>query len=232
MATKTKTRSREPLSTERVLRAAIALADRGGIEALSMRKLAGELGVVPMALYKHVADKDQMLDGMVETVMEEINGRVREIDARSGDWRSVMRGRVLAAREILLRHPWAPRVMETRTSVSPEMLRYFDSLVALFQGAGFSIDLTHHALHAMGSRALGFTQELYEDSGELDADATEAFVRQMADRYPHIAGMISLISHDADTTLGWCDDQFEFEFALDLMLDGLDRLRRAGPSDR
>jgi AcrR family transcriptional regulator len=217
--------TREPLSRERVLGAAVALADRGGVESLSMRKIAQELGVVPMALYKHLSNKDEMLDGVVDVVMGEINDAVSEIDGGSGDWKAAMRRRVLSAREILLRHPWAPPLMESRTNVSPAMLRYFDSLIGLLLAAGFSIDLTHHALHALGSRALGFTQELYDDSEELDSDALAALLRQMAGQYPHIAEMLTNISHDDETTLGWCDDQVEFEFALDLILDGLERLR-------
>ena len=104
------------------------------------------------------------------------------------------------------------------------MMRYFDSVIGLFMEAGFSVDLTHHAMHALGSRALGFTQELYEDSQELDAN-TIAMLQQMAGEYPNITSMVSQITHDFETTLGWCDDQEEFEFALDLLLDGLERLR-------
>jgi AcrR family transcriptional regulator len=216
---------REPLSRERVLGAAVALADQGGVESLSMRRVAQELDVVPMALYKHLANKDEMLDGMVDVVMGEINDVVSEIEVGSGDWKGALRGRVLAARRILLGHPWAPGLMESRKNVTPAMLRYFDAVIGLLREAGFSTDLTHHAMHALGSRVLGFTQELYDDSDELDPDATAMLIQQMAGEYPHIADMVREISHDADTTLGWCDDQAEFEFALDLLLDGLEKLR-------
>jgi AcrR family transcriptional regulator len=218
-------RPREPLSRERVLRAAVALADQEGVESLSMRRIAQQLGVVPMALYKHVANKEELLDGMVDVVMGEINQVVGQIGGHPRDWKKALRGRILSAREVLLRHPWAPALMESRTIVTPAMLRYFDSVIGLLREAGFSTDLTHHAMHALGSRALGFSQEMYDDSGELDPDATAVLIRQMGDEYPHIANMVSDISHDADTTLGWCDDQVEFEFALDLLLDGLERLR-------
>ena len=216
---------RAPLSRERVLRAAITLADKGGIESLSMRKLGQELGVEAMSLYNHVANKEDILDGMVDVIVSEINDVVSDIDIPSSDWKAAMRQRVLSAREILLRHPWTPGVIESRTNISPTMLRYFDSLIGLLLEAGFSIDLTHHAMHALGSRALGFTQELYDDSEELDDEAMTMFLQQMAGAYPHITKMVKGISHDADTTLGWCDDQVEFEFALDLILDGLERLR-------
>ena len=216
---------RVPLSRERVLRAAIDLADDSGIESLTMRTLAQKLGVEAMSLYNHAANKDDILDGMVDAVMNEINDVVSEFDVPSGDWKAAMRQRVLSAREILLRHSWAPGVIESRTNVSTTMLRYFDSLIGLFREAGFSTDLTHHAMHALGSRALGFTQELYDDSQELGPEEMAIFLQQMAGEYPNITAMVKEISHDADTTLGWCDDQVEFEFALDLILDGLERLR-------
>lgn len=223
---------RIPLSRERVLDAAINLADTGGMGAVTMRKLAQELGVEAMSLYYHVANKDQLLDGMVEQIVGEINSAVEALDPASNgeDWKRAMRRRILAAREILLQHPWAPGVIETRTSMSPAMVRYFDSLLGLFRQGGFSYDLAHHAMHALGSRALGFTQELFEpdDAETTDADTTEMF-EAMADQFPHMVGMMAEISHDdPDSTIGWCDDQTEFEFGLDLLLDGLDRTLDAG----
>ena len=228
MATQTDPTPRIPLTRERVLRAAIALADVGGIEALSMRRLGQELGVEAMSLYNHVANKDDVLDGMVDAVVGEINDIVSEIEMPSGDWVTAARRRILSARSVLLRHPWAPGVLESRTNMTAPMLRYFDGLIGLFREAGFSVDLTHHAMHTLGSRALGFTQELYDDSDDLSDEAMMMFLQQMAGEYPHLVGMVQEISHDDDSTLGWCDDQSEFEFALDLILDGLERLRAAG----
>jgi AcrR family transcriptional regulator len=227
MASRAKPRTREPLSRDRVLRAAVELADEGGVEALTMRRLAQELGVEAMSLYNHAANKEDVLDGMVDVVMTEINEAVSGIEAPSGDWKAAMRRRILAAREVLLRHRWAPAVLESRTAIRPTIMRYYDSLVGLFRAGGFSNDLTHHALHALGSRPLGFTQELWDDSGEMDDAELELFIHQMAGEFPHLAAMVKEATHDADTTLGWCDDQFEFEFALDLLLDGLERLRDA-----
>jgi AcrR family transcriptional regulator len=220
-----RTKERIPLSRERVLRAAVALADEGGIEALTMRRLAQKLGSAPMSLYYHVANQETLLDGVADHVLGEIIEATSNIKASSGEWKTVLRRRILAAREILLRHSWAPPLIQTRTNMSTASLQYFDSLIGLLLDAGFSIDLTHHALHALGSRALGFTAELYDDSEAPDEEALGEFLEQVADAYPHIATMVKGISHDADTTLGWCDDQFEFEFGLDLMLDGLERLR-------
>jgi AcrR family transcriptional regulator len=214
---------RVPLSRERVLDTAVALADGGGVDAVSMRRIAQELGVVPMALYKHVANKDELLDGMIDAV-------VGEIDPPAGgtDWKTAVRQRVLSARGALLRHPWASRVIESRTEPTPTVLEYMDSMIGMFRAGGFSIDLTHHAMHAMGSRLLGFSQELFDDSVDLDPAATAVMLQRMAGTYPHITELVAAITHDEASVVGQgCDDQFEFEFALDLMLDGLERLRDA-----
>jgi AcrR family transcriptional regulator len=210
-----------PLSKERVLAAAVALADAQGVEGLSMRKLAQELGVVPMALYKHVANKDELLDGMVDVV-------VGEIDPPAGGtaWRTAMRRRVLSARGALLRHPWASRVMESRASPTPAVLAYMDSMIGMFRAGGFSIDLTHHAMHAMGSRLLGFSQELFDETADVGPGMDAETLRELAGTFPHITELVVAITHDQASVVGQgCDDQFEFEFALDLMLDGLERLR-------
>jgi hypothetical protein len=166
---------------------------------------------------------------VVFLVVGEINEAARTVEAPSpaDDWRTAMRTRILAARAVLLRHPWAPAVLETRTTVSPGVMHYYESLLGLMRAGGLSYDLAHHALHALGSRALGFTQELFDPEGaeESNEAATQALV-EMADQVPHLIEMLAEISHDdPDSTLGWCDDQVEFEFALDLILDGLDRLR-------
>jgi AcrR family transcriptional regulator len=220
---------RPPLSRERVLQAAIDLADEGGAESLTMRSLAQKLGVEPMSLYNHAANKEDILDGMVDSVVSEINDLVGEIDVSTNNWKTAMRQRVLSAREILLRHRWAPGVMESRKFVGPAMSRYVDSMIGLFREGGFSTDLTHHAMHALGSRALGFTQELWDDKQVPSRpEGMAVLIQQTAAEYPNTSAMLKEITHDADTTLGWCDDQVEFEFALDLLLDGLERLRNTG----
>jgi AcrR family transcriptional regulator len=213
---------RSRLSRDRVLRTAVAVADEIGIDALSMRKLAEALGVVPMALYKHVANREELLDGMVDLVVGEIDPPI------SGtDWKSGVRQRILSARRALQRHPWAPGVLESRTSPSPVMLAYIDSMIGMFRAGGFSADLTHHALHTLGSRLYGFTQEVFDDSPSLDPATQAMLVREMEAGYPHIAEMVGAVYHDdASIVGGGCDDQVEFEFALDLLLDGLDRCRQ------
>ena len=215
-----KAKPRKPLTRDRVLRAAVALADHGGVEALSMRNLARDLGVVPMALYKHVANKDELLDGMIDVVVGEIDPPLT-----GTDWKTAVRERILSARRALLRHPWASQVIESRPEPTPTVIEYMDSMLGLFRTGGFSVDLTHHAAHAMGSRLLGFSQELFDDTAAAPADSE--VVQAMAKAYPYIGELVSLITHDdASVVGGGCDDQFEFEFALDLMLDGLERLRQ------
>jgi AcrR family transcriptional regulator len=225
-ARETSTGTRTPLSRERVLRAAVELADRDGIEGLTMRNLAHELDVEAMSLYYHVANKEAILNGIVEVLLDEINREVEQIEGSpADDWKTAMRARILAARRVLLRHRWAPEVIESRTTMSPAMVTYFDGLLAQFRQGGFSYGLAHHAMHALGSRALGFSQELFEPDGEEDQQAANAML-EMADQFPNIVAMLSEVAHDdPDSTLGWCDDQFEFEFGLDLILDGLDRRR-------
>jgi AcrR family transcriptional regulator len=212
---------RVPLTRERVLRTAVELADRDGLESLSMRRLAQALDVVPMALYRHVAHKDELLSGMVDVVVGEIEPPLADVD-----WKTAIRARILSARRTLLRHPWASRVMETRTTPTPVVLAYMDSMIGLFRTGGFSLDLTHHVLHAMGSRMFGFTQELFNDGSDGDP-ATEAEMWDaLAGTFPYIYEVFTTISHDDASVVGaGCDDQFEFEFALDLMLDGIERLK-------
>jgi AcrR family transcriptional regulator len=228
MAAQPEARKRTPLTRERVLQAAVALADERGIETLTMRNLGQELGVEAMSLYNHVAGKEAILDGAIELVVGEIlEGVEDETLSGPAEWKTVTRRRILAAREVMLRHRWAPKVLETRNEMSAVVLRYYDGLLGLMFAGGFSADLAHHAMHALGSRALGFTQELYEEADDVPAETVSAMAIQMAGEYPNLAEMLKVVTHDADTTLGWCDDQFEFEFGLDLLLDGLERRRDA-----
>lgn len=181
MATETdrSTQRRTSLSRARVLQAGVQLADKGGIGALSMRRLAQGLGVEAMSLFYHVDSKEALLDGLVEVVLDEIEEAVGGFDvpANGADWKT-------------------------------------------------SNDLARHALHALGSRALGFSQELFAPA---DEDQAMAMLEEMADQIPHLVGMMTEVAHDdPDSTLGWCDDQYEFESGLDLILDGLDRLREQG----
>ncbi|WP_410631390.1 TetR/AcrR family transcriptional regulator [Amycolatopsis sp. cmx-4-83] len=215
------TEARIPLSRERVLRTAVALADEHGLAAVTMRRLAEELGAEAMSLYYHVAKKEDVLAGIVDVVAQEINEAVARLDA-GPDWKDTARRRILAARAVLLRHRWAPALFGTRSSTSVAVLKYYDNLVGLMREGGFSHDRIHHALHALGSRALGFSQEPFDPGPDASAEVSAEVAAQL----PNLVAMLSEIAHDhPGSTLGWCDDQAEFEFGLDLILDGLDRVR-------
>ncbi|MET8832874.1 TetR/AcrR family transcriptional regulator [Micromonospora sp. NPDC004540] len=220
---------RAPLNRDRVLRAAVALADHAGVDAVSMRNLAQELGVVPMALYKHVANKEELLDGMVDVIVGEIDP-----PADGADWKSAIRQRILSARRALLRHPWSSRVIESRPKPTPVVLDYLNSIVGMFRAGGFSVDLTHHVMHALGSRVWGFTQELFPASPlPEDPEVQAAAFRELAGRYPHIAEIAMAAAHEDESVVGQgCDDDFEFAFALDLLLDGFETLHRQGWTSR
>ncbi|MBV1853572.1 TetR/AcrR family transcriptional regulator C-terminal domain-containing protein [Catellatospora tritici] len=220
--------SRTPLSRELVLRTAVRLADEGGIATVTMRRLAEELGAEAMSLYHHVANKEQILDGVVDAVTAEINEAVGHLrlPTTGAAWKAAARERILTARQAMLRHPWAPAVFDTRKATSPEVLLYFDGLIGIMRDGGFSNDLAHHAMHALGSRALGFTQELFTPGDGPTTGEPDPVAVAMAPRLPNLIGMLAEVVHDdPDSTVGWCDDQTEFEFGLDIILDGLDRLR-------
>jgi AcrR family transcriptional regulator len=215
---------RIPLTRERVCQVAMRVADEGGLAAVTMRRLAEVLGVEAMSLYYHVSNKDDVLDGLVDAVAEEIDAAVLALEP-GPDWRASVRRRILTARQVLLRHRWAPGLLVARNPTSMAMMRYHDGLVGLMHDGGLSYDLIHHALHALGSRALGFVQEL-ADTGNVPV--SDEALDAMAGHLPHLAGMLREVAHDdPESTLGWCDDQTEFEFGLDLILDGLDRAARA-----
>ena len=214
--------SRAPLTRGRLLRAAVQLADKGGIESLSMRRLGQKLGVEAMSLYNHVRDKEDILDGIVDVVVGEI-----ELPPAGNDWKTSMRQLVLSARQTLLRHRWAPGVIESRKTPTPALFRYFESVLGILRRGGFSTDIAHHALHVMGSRVLGFTQELFDDAEQAGPSSEEAalLAGRMAKQFPYMTEMAMAVSHGEG--LGGCDDDVEFAIALDLILDGLEKLRTA-----
>ncbi len=230
MAEQTEVPRRTPLSRELVLRAAVALADEAGIDSLSMRNLAQDLGVVPMALYKHLANKDELVAGMIDVVIDEIAPPLADTD-----WKHAVRERILSARRVLQRHPWVSLAIESQQTPTPAILAYLDSMVGTFRTGGFSVDLAHHVMHAMGSRTLGFSQELFDTArnagrtGVTSPEPPAALPAQFADRFPNLAKIAVVASHDDTSVVGrGCDDQFEFEFALDLLLEGIERLHQQG----
>lgn len=217
-------RVRRPLHRATVLRAAIALADAEGVSAVSMRRLAQTLGVVPMALYKHVADKEDLLDGMVDMLIDEMP--VPDRDA-SGHWRAAVREALLAARAVVTGHPWARRTIETRTVRTPAVLAHMERVTQIFLRAGFSPDLTHHVMHLLGNRIWGFSPELFNDAG--NAPTTQRSRTSGTPDPQDYPGIMSIATDARERRPGatGCDEDFEFDFALDAILDAVARLRRS-----
>jgi AcrR family transcriptional regulator len=206
--------------------AAIALADRDGIDAVSMRRLGQELGVNPMSLYHHVRDKDDLLEAMVDALVARIDPDGSD-PSTPGSWTRQLRALIQASRRAMLAHPWAPKVIEGREAPSPATLLHIERLLAIMRGGGCSVDLSHHALHLLGSRILGFSQDLFTVSAEQDRNAgdSRALYEGWVDTYPHVVELAAAATHDG--ALSGCDDEEEFAFALDILLDGLERRRRA-----
>jgi AcrR family transcriptional regulator len=218
-------RTRPPLTPERILRVAVTLADRDGIDALSMRSVAREVGFEVMSLYNHVANKDAMLDGMLELVAAEFPRLgVRPVDRRAASparrWRPELDAFVRGAHEVLLRHPWA--VAEwSRRFPGPHRLDFAESLLRAFRDADFGADLAYHGYHAILLHLLGFTaQELSYASLADHVDEIDDFLGAVSpEQYPHFTEHIGQHldpDHHAD----------DFGFGLDLILDGLERARR------
>ncbi len=218
-----RTRRRTPLNRERVLRAAVALADQGGFESLTMRNLAKELGVEAMSLYNHVANKDDLLDGMIDLVFSEIDPPPTDVD-----WKAAMRKRAVSTREALNRHRWAIGLMEGRSSHGPANLSLHNAVLGCLRAAGFSLEMTVHAYSLQDSYIYGFALQERDMSSESADDFAAEAQRQiheyqavLAD-YPHlvevVGGYVAKAGYDYAT---------EFLFGLDLILDGLDRLRDA-----
>lgn len=220
-----------PLSRARVLDAALELADTEGLAAVTMRRLAAVLGVEAMSLYHHLPGKEALLDGLVEAVVAEVRRGVDERATEDGDWREQLRGRCLAARAVMLRHPWAPGLIGSRPAIPASLYVHFEEVLATMIRGGLGYRLAHRGMHALGSMVLGFTQELFSPApgdGSVDTDAAGEELAAMAAQLPHLTAMVEAELHDAgDPTLGWCDSQVEFEFTLDLLLDGLQRARSA-----
>lgn len=206
-----------PLSRERILQAALHLADEGGLEAVSMRKVAQELGVKAMSLYNHVANKDDIIDGIVDRVVSDI-----ELPRFDLDWKTAMRQRALSAHDVLLQHPWAAMAIMSRINVGPAMLRYVDRTIGCLREAGFSWEMADHAWNAIDNHIYGFTlQELnFPIEPSEYAETAEGFISSIPpEQYPYMHQLsLSIID-------GSYDGLHDFEFGLNFILDGLDRLR-------
>jgi AcrR family transcriptional regulator len=215
-----KTKQRAPLSRDRVLRKAIALADERGLAELTMRKLAKDLGVEAMSLYNHVASKSDLLDGMIDIVFAEI-----EPPAAGGDWQAEMRKRAVSTRQALLRHPWAVGEMEGRGSHGAANLRVHDAVLGCLRAAGFSIEMTVHAMSVQDAYIYGFALQQTDMSPETAEDFAAVAQQQMVDYADVLADYPNLVEVVGGyvATAGY-DYEREFLFGLDVILGGLERL--------
>jgi AcrR family transcriptional regulator len=209
------------LGRERVLRAAISQADDGGLDALSMRKLADALEFAPMALYRHVANKDDLIDGMVDVVFSEV-----ELPAPGPDWRTAMRRRAISLRDALLRHRWAIGLMESRANPGAASLRHHDAVIGSLRAGGFDMAMAAHAYSLLDSYIYGFAltkMNLPFDSGAEVAEVAETMLEPFPmDAYPNLVAFIS--EHAMQPGYDYGD---EFEYGLDVILDGLERAQGA-----
>ncbi len=208
---------RAPLSRSRILRAGLDLADARGIERLSMRTLAAALGVEAMSLYNHVANKGDLLDGMVDLVMAEI-----ETPAPDAPWRDAMRRRAITSRTAYVRHPWAQRLMDTRQSSGPGRLASFDATIGCLRRAGFSHALTVNALSTLDAYVHGFAaHRLHVAQAETpdDVSQAEALAQWLPpERYPSLSALV----HEHVLVDGY-DEEEAFEFGLEIVLEGLEQ---------
>jgi len=211
------TAARTPLSKDRVLRAAVALADEGGIEALSMRRLARELGVEAMSLYNHVANKDEILTGIIDLVATEV-----ELPSDEDHWKTAIRKSAISSRDVFLRHPWASSLSMSRQSGGPAQLRRSDLLLRSLREAGLSKDVIYHAFHILDAYILGFTVQHLSfpyKGEELERMANDFIGKLPAGDYP------DLVEHLREHLEPEHGDKGGFELGLDLILDGLERAR-------
>lgn len=212
--------ARKPLTRDRVLRAALALVDEGGVEALSMRKLGQALGVEAMSLYNHVTGKEEVLDGLVDSVFGEI------ALPEDQDWKSAMRRRAISARDALARHRWAIGLMESRTNPGPATLRHHEAVLRCLRRAGFTVVMAAHAYSLLDSYIYGFALQqssLPFDTGEQAAELAETVMRGFpSDDFPYMAEIA--VEHVMKPGYSYAA---EFEFGLDLILDGLERAQKA-----
>jgi AcrR family transcriptional regulator len=235
--------SKEPLSRERVLDAALAAADQDGLATLTMRRVAEELDCEAMSLYYYVKDKAGLLSALTAVIIDEViaetltDGRAesgprehggipdtRSTQASGTDWRTTIRNRCLGARRVMLRHPWAPALVAAEPNIPPQTMKIFEALVATMIQAGFDFELAHRAIHSLGSMIMGFTQEIFEPSSTGEGTTTDEMM-ELATTFPYLSAMAMAQPHNQTNSLSVCDTQAEFEFTLTLILDGLEHLR-------
>jgi AcrR family transcriptional regulator len=221
--------SRVPLSRERILSTALALADKDGLDSVSMRQVAQGLGVEAMSLYKHVANKDDILDGLVELVVAKMS-----VPSANTEWKEALRERAYTVRKILNSHPWAANLLESRTNAGPARLRHLDSMIGILRKAGFSIELAFNAMIALTSYVYGFV--ILEEGFKLKARPKAAGNVQLSispDEYPYILEMMNFVyakNNENSVSKNGVEPVFfaDFEFGLNHLVEGLGRLLETG----
>jgi len=235
--------SKEPLSRERILEAALVVADQDGLAALTMRRVADELDCEAMSLYYYVKDKAGLLSGLTAVIIDEVIAEtladaaaepgstdpgssidIRATPASAADWRSTIRDRCLGARRVMLRHPWAPPLIATEPNVPARAMVIFEGLVGTMIRAGFDFEIAHRAIHSLGSMIMGFTQEIFEPGSPGEGTTTEEMT-ELASAFPYLGALAMTQPHDQTDSLSVCDTQAEFEFTLTLILNGLENFR-------
>ncbi len=225
MATEKKESKRRPLSRDRVLDAALRLADKQGVEALSMRSLGRALGVEAMSLYRYVKNKDELLDGIVDRVVSKI-----EVPPAGSEWRAAMRGRARSARRAFVRHPWAAALFEARLEhQTPVRLGYANAVLGLLREGGFSVSAAYRAFLLVDSYLYGFIMQETSwrvEDGDLSRAAQESAVLMISEAYPHLAEVMAYTSSaNAEAPISL---DTEFDHGLERVLDALERIRHDG----
>lgn len=208
---------KKSLSRNRILTSALDMADHQGIEHLSMRKLARELGVEAMSLYNHISNKEELIDGMLDLVVSEF-----ELPAMDQHWQTSMRHRAISAHQVLMQHPWSALLMLSRINTGPSILAWTNATIGCLKEAGFSYELADHAWNAMDNHIYGFTLHKVNEPvpPAQYTDAAEQYLPQTSqDSYPYLHAMATQIANGTHSGIN------DFEFGLELILDGLERLR-------
>ncbi|WP_026926585.1 TetR/AcrR family transcriptional regulator [Granulicoccus phenolivorans] len=206
-----------PLSRTRIIQTAIALADRIGLAEMSMRRLGDELGVSAMALYRHLANRDELITAMVDTAIEPPPATA--LPEVTAPWRDRLRARILVSRARMLEHPWLPDAIRDQRTASPAALRYLDELIAILIDGGLPPPVVHNGMHALSTRMWGFTIEVFPTPAlPAEQPALDRSLAEYAAAYPAMIAMATQVHHD-----GGCDADAEFAFALDILLAGIER---------
>ena len=214
----------EPLTRERIVASAIAMANSEGLDAITMRRLGASLNREAMSLYHHIPSKEALLAALIDTLLGQVVYDSAAIE--HDDWRATVRARCLAARSVMLRHPWGPALLAAQPETPAAAWPSYELLVGTLTVAGFDDGLCHRAIHSLGSMLFGFTSELFEPapSGEADGEPMPTMPEQM----PNLSRMAASVVHEVEGSLSMCDTQAEFEFTLGLLLDGLENARVNG----